>query len=260
MTHSLNIILIVYFIRKHALDVTNMMTASSERSSKSDRKHRNQRLLMIQAARKLFERKEYDDVSMEEIADEAAVSKQTLYNYFSSKEAIYFGIGIEDFSGLLDRSGRAIHSGLTGRNQVLKLCEDFFDGLREFPLNAEIGRRFTITNNEMDGIANTILQTRAKKKRKTSEKKRRLEDALADYLEQIRRFEDIWTTAIMNGFKDGTITSKLTAEQLFQYASVIIWGTIDQMQLKRIPLERVKLDNVRIRQITLQVIERLLAE
>jgi AcrR family transcriptional regulator len=242
----------------HQIDTTSIMTASNENLSKSDRKHRNQRLMMIQAARRLFEQKEYDEVSMEDIADEAAVSKQTLYNYFSSKEAIYFGIGIEDFEDLLERSVKAINSGLNGRNQILKLCSDFFDGLREFPFNAEIGRRFTITNNQMNGIANTTLETRAKKKRKSSEKKRNLEDVLADYLEQIRKFEDIWTTAITNGFKDGTVNSKLSAEQLFQYASVIIWGTIDQMQLKRIPLDRVKLDDTMIRQLTLQVIERLL--
>ncbi len=236
----------------------NMMTESNEGFSKSDRKHRNQRLLMIQAAKKLFERKDYDEVSMEDIADETAVSKQTLYNYFSSKETIYFGIGIEDFSGLLERSNRTIHSESTGRSQVLKLCEDFFDGLREFPLNAEIGRRFTVTNNQMNGIANITLQKRTKKRHKTSEKKRSLENVLADYLEQIRNFESIWITAISNGFKDGTITSKLSAEQLFQYASLIIWGIIDQMQLKRIPLERVNLNDVKIKQVTLQVIERLL--
>lgn len=236
------------------------MTTPNERSSKSDRKYRNQRLMMIQAARKLFERKEYDEVSMEDIADEAAVSKQTLYNYFSSKEAIYFGIGIEDFRGLLERSVMAIQSESRGKSQVLKLCGDFFDGLRQFPLNAEIGRRFTITNNQMKGIANTTLQMRLKKKRNPSEKKRSIEEVLADYLEQIRKFENIWTDAITNGFKDGSITSKLSAEQLFQYASVIIWGTIDQLQMKKIPLDRVKLDDGRIRQLTLNVIERLLEE
>jgi len=236
------------------------MTAPKERLSKSDRKYRNQRQLIIQAAKRLFELKEYDDVSMEDIADEAAVSKQTLYNYFSSKETIYFGIGIADFMNLMESSEAAARSGSTGREQVLNLSENFFVSLKDDPLNTEIARRFTVTNNQMNGIANITLQKRAKKSSKDIEKKRSLEDLLADYLQKLRDFEQIWNTAIKKGVKDGSIISKLSPEQLFQYIGVIIWGTVDQMKLRTIPLERVKLDDSRMLEVTLEVIDGLLGK
>ena len=97
------------------------MTSSKEKLSRTERKHQIQRQLIIQAAQRLFEEQRYDDVSMESIADEAAVSKQTLYNYFSSKDAIYFGIGIEALRGSIERTEAIELSKYSGKDQVLKL-------------------------------------------------------------------------------------------------------------------------------------------
>ena len=151
--------------------------------TKTERKHQKNRLAIIAAARTLFENKLYDEVSMEDIADEAALSKQTLYNYFSSKEAIYFGIGIDDFKGTFERVQKIKETNLTGREQVLKLSEGLFNALVSFGLNNQIYRRFLLVNNQLDGLADKILYDRKKNPNRKLEKKKSFEDSLADYLE-----------------------------------------------------------------------------
>jgi AcrR family transcriptional regulator len=235
------------------------MTIPDEGLSKSDRKYRNQRRLIVEAARILFESQPYDDVSMDDIADQAALSKQTLYNYFSCKDAIYLGVGIENFRGSFERTDAIGLSSLTGKEQVLLLSEKYFDVPKTFPLNSEIARYFTIMNNQMNGIAEKILQNRTKKKMKR-EKKRSLGDFMADYLEQLWKYEEFWKKAIKKGRRDGSIRSKLTVDQLVYFIFAFLSGVVDQLQLKRIPLARAKLDHAGVRDITLKLIANLLED
>ncbi len=46
---------------------------------------------------------------------------------------------------------------------------------------------------------------------------------------------------------------------LLHYAIVLISGIVDRMQLRRIPLDRAELDHEKARDITLRVVENLLA-
>src|SRR5579863_8497233 len=59
------------------------MEANSE--SRSDRKRR----LLLQAATEVFLDKGYDNTTMDDVATKAAVSKPTVYKYFSDKERLF---------------------------------------------------------------------------------------------------------------------------------------------------------------------------
>ncbi len=230
---------------------------SEEHLSKADRKHRNQRQMIIQSAIKLFESKPYDEVSMEEIADAAAVSKQTLYNYFSNKDAIFFGVGVDGFIGSLDETERVLLPSATGRELVLKLSEDYFNAIVRFPLGIEISRRFMV-NPEINALVEKILQKMAKGKTRHEKKKKSMEDVIADYMEQIWKYESYWNKAIKEGLKDGSIKSTLTVNQLLLYIMTLITGIVDHMQMRKIPFEKIKLDEDKTREITLSLVESLL--
>ena len=47
---------------------------------------------IIDAARKLITDKDFDEISMNEIAREVGLGKSTLYLYFKNKESLYFAI------------------------------------------------------------------------------------------------------------------------------------------------------------------------
>ncbi|NHJ85562.1 MAG: TetR/AcrR family transcriptional regulator [Asgard group archaeon] len=236
----------------------NKMKSTDNTLSKTERKHKKIRSLIIAAARKLFESTPYEEVSMENIADEVAMSKQTLYNYFSNKESIYFGIGIEDFEQTYKRAQKIRTMYKTGREQVLKLCEGLFYALINFDLNNQIYRRFLITNNQLGGLADEMVLERKKGEPEKIDKRKSFEDTLADYLENIWKYEEYWKAAIKQGLDDGTIKTKLDENQLTYYIFVLISGVVDHIQLLKIPLERSKLDVERIKEVTLGLINNLL--
>ncbi|MFW9835359.1 MAG: TetR/AcrR family transcriptional regulator [Candidatus Thorarchaeota archaeon] len=237
------------------------MASLDNKLSRLERKRRNQKFMIVEAARKLFEARSYDDVSMEELADAAAVSKQTLYNYFSSKDSIYFGIGIENFREAINRTNEMSRPSLSGRELVLKLTEIFFNTAIEFPLGVEIARRFSIVNSELGSIAEKTLQKR-KEKEGMRVKKKSIEEDLADYLDVALKYEKYWKSAIETGKKDGTITSSLTENQLMYYTFILINGVANQMQLKRKPimiaLKDGNLDSEKIKDITLSIMKNIL--
>jgi uroporphyrinogen-III synthase len=65
-----------------------MLTVESKKESSKQLKQKR----IIEAASILFSRKSYHEVMMEEVAKLASIAKGTVYNYFSSKEELYFSI------------------------------------------------------------------------------------------------------------------------------------------------------------------------
>jgi TetR/AcrR family transcriptional regulator, fatty acid metabolism regulator protein len=65
---------------------------------KTERKHQ-----ILQSAARLFSAKRFDEVLMDDIAQEAGVAKGTLYGYFPDKEELYFAVVFEGISDLNER-------------------------------------------------------------------------------------------------------------------------------------------------------------
>jgi AcrR family transcriptional regulator len=63
-----------------------------EAHSRKERERRLRQLEILRAARELFVTKGFRETTLEEIAHHAEFGKGTLYNYFPSKEDIFFGI------------------------------------------------------------------------------------------------------------------------------------------------------------------------
>lgn len=77
------------------------MEATSE--SRSDRK----RKLLLQAATEVFLDKGYDSTTMDDVASKAAVSKPTVYKYFSDKERLFAEI-VRATTGEIDQLVRLV--------------------------------------------------------------------------------------------------------------------------------------------------------
>ena len=81
------------------------MTARSAADSADPRQTRSERAILA-AARSLFLARGFDDVSTEEIAKAAGVARQTLFNRFKSKDALFRAV-ITDHWETWGRSGPA---------------------------------------------------------------------------------------------------------------------------------------------------------
>lgn len=67
------------------------MGADSQQGNRRERKKERTRESIISIALELFRKQGYESTAMEQIAEEADISKATLYKYFSNKEAIVAG-------------------------------------------------------------------------------------------------------------------------------------------------------------------------
>ena len=73
------------------MDSINELSAT-ESLSRRDREKRTREMDILKAARELFVSKGFRETTLEEIAHHAEFGKGTLYNYFASKEELFFGI------------------------------------------------------------------------------------------------------------------------------------------------------------------------
>jgi AcrR family transcriptional regulator len=81
--------------------------------------------IIIDAARKVFEKKTYHSVSMAEIAKVAGMAKSSIYTYFSSQEALYVEIAYHDSSHFILDLKKKLEKGKT--NSIHLVINHFLD-------------------------------------------------------------------------------------------------------------------------------------
>ncbi len=110
---------------------------------------------MILAAEKLFLQKGFDSVSMDEIALEAHFTKRTLYQYFSSKEDLFFAVALKGFQLLSSYGQKGFTKGKTGFDKLRSGLYSYFLFSKEHPelfrLMNHVGsiRRKTVNSPKM---------------------------------------------------------------------------------------------------------------
>lgn len=82
------------------------MTTVSSPGSRRERKKRETRKRIVEAATRLFGEQGFDAPTVDEIAAEADVAKGTIYNYFEAKEELLFELVIGLEQGVQGQLGR----------------------------------------------------------------------------------------------------------------------------------------------------------
>ena len=123
--------------------------------NQSSTKDKNQRI--VEAATRVFANKGYAGASVADIADTAAVGKGTVYEYFSSKEDLFFAV----FEDYMQRSGKQATvsiSALGGSaSERLLALSDATMGLWD-----DINEVFTLTMEFWAASASSQMQDRFK--------------------------------------------------------------------------------------------------
>lgn len=233
-----------------------MSTASSDikenkiRSSRRERKAQRVRQRILDSARELFESRIYDDVKMDDISEHVDLSRATIYNYFGSKEALYFEIGIQSLKFLHDRQRKVVLQEAFGLNQIIALCEDILTSLFEQPILHQIMRQYLIANAQTETPSHEVLRK--------IEEGQKMEPStsviLASFLREMRVFEETWVDAIKLGYEDGSIRQELEAEQLSHFLFLVILGIVDRVDLERVMLQHIGLNIDRVKSLTVDLI------
>jgi TetR/AcrR family transcriptional regulator len=97
------------------------------------REKEQRRNYILDEAEKLFFTRDYDQVSMNQIAQEVELNKATLYLYFKNKESIYFAIvlrGVQIFKEMLKNR---VELGETGIDKLEESGRAYFEFYQEHP-------------------------------------------------------------------------------------------------------------------------------
>jgi|ERR1051325_4859489 len=90
---------------------------------------------ILEAARRVFARKGFDQATVEEIAEAAEVAKGTVYLYFDSKRAIYLAALRQGVEALYERTKEEIAKPTSARERLRVFIEvrlHYFDANRDF--------------------------------------------------------------------------------------------------------------------------------
>jgi AcrR family transcriptional regulator len=114
------------------------------------RERENRKNAILKAARKLFFDKGFRQVTVENIAKKAELSKGSIYLYFNSKEEIYSQILLNDIDKFHERVADILQHSSGASDALVRLTEiyvDFFLNDREL---FRILMNFMLHNNDMN--------------------------------------------------------------------------------------------------------------
>ena len=84
-----------------------------------ERERQQRRNDIIDAARELFAEKDFDEVSMDEIAGKVGLGKSTLYLYFKNKESLYFAVVLLGIQIWVEMVKEEVKKGNTGFEKLV---------------------------------------------------------------------------------------------------------------------------------------------
>ena len=97
-----------------------------------ERKKARTRRAIADAAARLFAERGYEQVAVSDVAREAEVSEQTVYNYFQTKEQLVTDLH-QHFQEELDRLIRTRERGISPAAAIRELVLDAVEGIRGYP-------------------------------------------------------------------------------------------------------------------------------
>jgi AcrR family transcriptional regulator len=94
----------------------------------------DRRVTIVDAALEVFGRRAYDDVSLDEVAARAGVTKPILYRHFASKEELYVKLLDEQAEAMEQKGWQAAGNGAPAPTDVVRLIVgSLFEHLEQIP-------------------------------------------------------------------------------------------------------------------------------
>jgi hypothetical protein len=234
---------------------------NSEDLSKKERKALRTKKIILKAAKELFSEKGFDFVIMEDIADLAALSRATLYNYFNTKEEIYFSIGISKLEDWIKQYKLLDASEFTGEKLISYLIENLVKDILEFPIYSKLLRRFFYRSKELELPFQDLFYSSMVKRKEFqgSHEYNTNYKIFLELLEQYIDYRQLWQKAINIGIKDGSISSTSNPIHLNFFLIMIIFGLLDQIDFRRSLMSMVNISSEEITRFILRLSGKFLA-
>jgi len=96
-------------------------------AERKEREKERRRQEIIDAAEKVFFRTGFDQSSMDQVAEEAELSKGTIYLYFKSKEDLHWAIAARGMEILKESIRRSVAGIRTGAEKLMAIGRCFIE-------------------------------------------------------------------------------------------------------------------------------------
>lgn len=253
----------------------NVMKTNASDTSKGGKKklrtRKKERMtkLILDAAEEFYSKKPMTEVSLSDIAEAVFVSRKTIYNYFRNKDDVFFAIGNRVFKNLNESITEILTTELSGKEQILLLCEKTFKDGEDNPIVLKITREFYARIKNMNLSAEDIYSDLAKQLG-PSTLNSLIEDSessidvdldkffdepnFGEFFIQLLRNGNLWLRAIRKGKNDKTIRNDLQDMQIVLYITMLMNGLIDEMVLRQASKDRMGIKRDTIISKTLNLI------
>ncbi|MDO5835090.1 MAG: TetR/AcrR family transcriptional regulator [Methanobacterium sp.] len=186
--------------------------AIKDRREREKEQRRNDILI---AAEKLFLSRGYDDVSMNDIAQEVELSKATLYLYFDNKEELFFAIVLRGNLILNSMIQGEVDGAESGIDKVSAFRRAYHEFNRDHSDYIRIYKYFQSGRFDLDCMVN--VEGTAKSPRKNSENDAFKSSNVSEYLYKIHKMRgerfSIMCNSVQVGIDDGTIRSDVNPSE-----------------------------------------------
>ncbi|HPG40602.1 MAG TPA: TetR/AcrR family transcriptional regulator [bacterium] len=163
-----------------------------------EREKEQRKNAILDAAERVFFSKGVTAATMDDVADEAELSKGTLYLYFTSKQELYLGIHHRGFDLMENLFIKAVKNKKTGLEKIKAVGEAYFKFACEYPDHYKAIMYFE--NTGMDFTEQNFFS-----------------DHLKNHGHKVMQFVE---NLIREGIQDGSINNSLDAEKL----AYLLWG------------------------------------
>ena len=175
-----------------------------------EKEKRNRRNSIIKAAKKLFLRDGYENVSMDDIAVEAQFTRRTLYAYFTSKEELYLLVFMKISKHRWRIIDDAVDKETTTFSKLRAYAESSFEYAMQYPSHVRLGLYW-----EHNGLDISKIRP----------------DISAQYERPFKKAYNHLYTVIENGIKEGSINTELDASHLMRYLCLSLRTMVNEIIL-----------------------------
>jgi TetR/AcrR family transcriptional regulator len=185
---------------------------------------------IINAARKLIADRDFDEISMDEIAREIGLGKSTLYLYFKNKESLYFAIVLRGIRIWAEMVKKEDEKGNTGLEKLIS----YGNANREF-------------SNEYPDYFRLLYSPSSIKKQFDMEKMNSSEE-FQEVRELFKEIMSVGIESIQKGIDEGEIRSDVDPVEATILLSVIFNGKVNMGDWSKEILENRGIDEQKFTQ------------
>lgn len=211
--------------------------------------------IILDGATELFLKKTYENTSMSKIADFVALSRATLYNYFKTKEEIYYDIGTRYGQDLIKKLQKLKDPKKSGLEVLISIFKILLEDTIENPFIPQILANLYLKLNDLN-LLNIFFYDAVNENKSTEFKA-----SIGSLDRHIMGFTNIFVTyrIIMNsefqrGKKDGSIKTSLDNFGFFSIMNIVYLGSGGFFRSFQFPLKQYGMTEKKIIELILELI------